>query len=225
MGRVGGRSLRSIIGSLAAAVSTAGPASAAAPLAITFDHPAPGATVCGQVAVGETILGGTGPRSAALVIDGTAAGTFAAGSGPQRIQPSQAWDTRVHADGTHVLTVSVSDAGGITASATLTLQVVNHAVAAITSPADGARVRGAVAVTITGAACGLRDFTLAVDGAVVAALTATTSTSTTFTWDSTGTADGAHTLSATVTGRGIGGDMTATTSISVNVSNAGGGLR
>jgi Big-like domain-containing protein len=216
--------VRSIVATLttAAALGTAGPATAAAPLLVTFDHPAPGATVCGAVAVGQTLVGGSGRRSLTFEVDGRAVSTIDAGPGPRRVQPSQAWDTPGVADGPHRLTVSVTDEAGAAASASLTLDVANHAVVTITSPPDGATVHGAVEVRVVGAACGIRDFRLDVDAAAVAMLAGTAGSTAIFTWDSTGAADGAHTLRAAVTGRGIGGDMTAMTTIRVNVRNAGG---
>jgi hypothetical protein len=89
-----------------------------------------------------------------------------------------------------------------------------------TSPAAGAHVNGTVSVGLA-AAGGTPAYTyrLAVDGTQMFSST-TSAASTSYAWNTTGVADGAHTLSLTVTDTAGG---SATTTRSVTVSNAAGG--
>jgi hypothetical protein len=91
--------------------------------------------------------------------------------------------------------------------------------AAITSPANGATVSGTVSVTMSATnAQGTPTFTLKVDNGATIASTASGSTASA-SWNTTGVANGTHTLNLTVTD----GARTATAAIMVTVSNGTGG--
>jgi hypothetical protein len=131
------------------------------------------------------------------------------------------WDTTSMTNGTHTLQFTVTDATGRSADASRSVTVSNSTTtpltASITSPAEGATVSGTttVAMSASGASGSPTTFSLAVDGATVSTQSVTGSTAS-YAWNTTGVANGAHTLTLTVTdatGR------TATASRSVTVSN------
>src|SRR5207247_344206 len=108
-------------------------------------------------------------------------------------------------------TVNVTVKNGITTSPTPVLT------ATFTSPASGATVKGSttVGMSVTGSTAVSKTFQLAVDGTVVSTKPVSGST-TSHAWNTTGVANGSHTLSLTVTDTANG---SATTTRNVTVSN------
>jgi Bacterial Ig domain/Beta-propeller repeat len=153
------------------------------------------------------------------------AGTPVTSSSTSNGPISMAWDSRTVADGTQTVTVGVRDAAGNTGSAQRRLNVQNGGTppppgplgASFTSPADGATVSGTVTVgmSATGASGTPITFTLTVDGGQVFSVSGATSTAS-FSWNTTGVGDGAHTLGLTVRD---GAGRTATATRSVTVAN------
>jgi hypothetical protein len=129
-----------------------------------------------------------------------------------------AWDTTAATNGAHTLTLTVTDGAGQTATTTLSVTVANAApfTASITYPGAGAIVSGSQTVGMaTTATWGqAKTFTLSVDGKVVTnqKLTGTTLW---YTWNTKSVADGARTLTLSVTMNG----KTATTTLPVTVKN------
>ncbi|HXD99555.1 MAG TPA: Ig-like domain-containing protein [Candidatus Acidoferrum sp.] len=189
------------------------------PLAAGFSSPAAGATVAGTVGVGLTASGGSQPYTYRLTVDGTQvfATTVSAASA------SFNWNTTTVGNGNHTLGLTVTDAGGASATASRTVTVSNGGTplsASFTSPAAGATVTGSVSVGLA-AAGGTPAYTyrLSVDSTPVFSST-TSAASTSYAWNTTTAANGAHTLSLTVTDTAGG---SATTTRSVTVSNTAGG--
>jgi Bacterial Ig domain len=174
------------------------------PLTLAFSSPTAGATVSGTVNVGLSASGGSGSGyTYTLAVDSAAAATVAS---------PFAWNTTTVANGSHTLMATVKDSAGRTATATRTVTVSNVAATpltvAITAP-TASTVSGTV--TFTAAAAGGSGYTygLAVDGTQVA-------TTSSFSWNTTGVANGNHTLTATVTDAS---NRTATATKTVTVSN------
>src|SRR6058998_141022 len=195
-------------GTISVTVQNAGPG----PLTAGFSSPAPGATVSGTVGVGMTASGGTAPYTYTLTIDGTQV----ASSGSN----TYSWNTAGYSNAGHTLGLTVRDTTGATATASRTVTVQNGGPAlsaSFTSPADGATV-GAT-VTVGMAASGGTapyTYTLTIDGSQVAS-----SGSTTYSWNTAGYSNAAHTLGLTV--RDSTG-ATATATRTVTVQNGGGTL-
>ena len=187
-------------------------------LAAGFSSPAAGATVAGAVTVGLTASGGSQPYTYRLTIDGTQVFTTTVSAASASFN----WNTTTVGNGSHTLGLTVTDAGGASATASRTVTVSNGGTplsASFTSPAAGANVNGTVSVGLA-AAGGTPAYTyrLAVDGTQVFSST-TSAASTSYAWNTTTVADGAHTLSLTVTDT-AGGSATTTRSVTVSTRPA-----
>jgi hypothetical protein len=188
-------------------------------LTLSFTNPASGATVSATTTVTMTATGSAGYTFAVSV-----GGTSVYGG----TNPTFSWNTTTVANGARTLIGAVTDANGTTATATLPVTVSNTPpppppppstgfTVSFSYPTAGATVSGSQTVGLsTTAAWGQsKTFALAVDGA---SLTSQSTTGTTlwYTWDTTATANGPRTLTATVTLNG----QTATATLPVTVSNA-----
>jgi hypothetical protein len=130
------------------------------------------------------------------------------------------WDTTGAAAGTHTLTAVARDAAGnATTSAPVSVTVSDHTppTVAITSPASGSTVSGAVAVTAAASDnVGVAGVQFRLDGDPFGVEDTTAPYS--VAWDTTTAANGSsHTLSASA--RDAAGNTTTSASISVTVSN------
>jgi subtilisin family serine protease len=130
------------------------------------------------------------------------------------------WDTRTAANGAHTLTAVARDmAGNRATSAPVSVTVDNDSVppsVALTSPAGGAGVRATV--TVTAAASdnvGVAGVQFKLDGASLGAEDAAPPYEAA--WDTTGAANGAHTLTAVA--RDAAGNATTSTPVAVTVDN------
>ncbi|HEV8583703.1 MAG TPA: Ig-like domain-containing protein, partial [Methylomirabilota bacterium] len=161
------------------------------------------------VTVTMAATGGTAPYTYTLTVDGTQV----ASSG----STTYSWNTGGLANGNHTLGLTVTDNTGATATATRTVNVQNGPpplTASFTAPAAGATVSGTVTVTMAASGgTAPYTYTLTVDGTQVAS-----SGSTTYSWNTTGVADGSHTLGLTVTDNT---GATATATRTVTVANTG----
>src|SRR5438034_1080155 len=186
-------------------------------LTATFTSPASGATVKGSTTVGMSVTGSTAvSKTFQLAVDGTVVSTKTVSGSTT----SYVWSTTSVADGPHTLALTVQDSAGGRATATRSVTVKNTVpmTAAFTSPAAGATVKGTTTVwmsTTGGATATSRTYRLSVDGTVVSTQTVNVKTAS-YAWNTTGVANGSHTLSLTVTDTANG---SATTTRNVTVSN------
>ena len=119
-------------------------------LTASFTSPAPNATVAGVQPVGMAVSNATGSSNTfTLAIDGASvfSTTTAATSA------SYSWDTRPYSNGPHTLALTVRDAGGSTATATLSVTVDNNVASGditVTFPnlSPGQTIRGLHSVQI-----------------------------------------------------------------------------
>jgi hypothetical protein len=186
-------------------------------LGAAFSSPAAGATVGGTVSVGLAASGGSPPYTYGLAVDGTP--VFATTTGATTA--SFAWDTTTVANGSHTLSLTVTDAGGASATATRTVAVSNTAGGAfqvfLTSPTAGSTVGGTVWVNIwvQGAAAGTKAYTMTVGGTTVWN-ESSTDTHVALPWVTTSTPNGARTLVVTVRDAA---NASGTASVAVTVQN------
>jgi hypothetical protein len=187
-------------------------------LALAFTNPADGSNVSGTTTVSLNASGGSA-YNFSVKVDGA---TVYSGT-----NPSFSWNTSTVADGSRMLTASVTDSQNRTASATRTVTVKNTLPppppptggsfdVSFSYPSIGAVVSGSqtVGVSTTAAWGQSKTITLSVDGTVI---TSQSVTGTTLwqAWDTTSLPDGARTLTASVTMNG----QTATTSLPVKIAN------
>jgi hypothetical protein len=155
------------------------------------------------------------PSTFTLDVDGTRLWTQTAAGAIA----SYAWDTVTAANGARALTLTITDAAGRTAAATLSLTVSNlpTLAAAFTAPALGSTVSGIATVGMASSgAVGSSTFALAVDGALVSSQTAGATAS--YAWNTLTVPSGLRVLTLTVTDAA---GRTAATTRTVTVSNAG----
>jgi Domain of unknown function (DUF1929)/Bacterial Ig domain len=198
------------------------PPSGGGTLSVFITQPTAGSTLSGFAWVTVWLEGSTGTNNTvAATLDGHAAGnTTSSTAGPI----SFPIDTTVVADGSHSLVVSATDASGNTGSGSLSVVTRNGITtppggggtplsAAITSPASGSTVNGTINVTMsaTGGTAPYQ-YTLTVDSTTLAS----NATSNTVSWNTANTANGGHTLTATITDAA---NARATATASVTVSN------
>src|SRR5206468_3792455 len=135
---------------------------------------------------------------------------------------TQTWNTTTVANGTHTLTAVARDAAGNTTTSTAGTVTVNNAdttapTVTMTAPATGARVAG-TAGTITATATdniGVVGVQFRVDGANLGA--EDTASPYSLAWNTTATANGAHTVTAVA--RDAAGNTTISAASTVTVSN------
>lgn len=179
------------------------------PLAVAFANPASGATVSGTITVTVAATNGSGGYSYQVTLDG--APIFSGTNG------TFSWNTTTATNAPHTLAVTATDSAGGTATASLGVTVANGGAftASFSYPAADATVRRSLSVGMsTTAPWGTtKTFALAVDGAPLVSRTIT-GTTLWIQWDTTASANGAHTLRLTVTGAG-GASATAARSVTV----------
>jgi hypothetical protein len=212
--------------SIPVAVSNAGGGA----LRVAITQPANGATVRGTAWAVLWVEGTTGASSTfTLTLAGRAMGTgTTSGRGPV----SLAYDTRTVGDGAQTLTARVRGASGASGSSSVTVTVANGSGSPstpapaptgglrvfITRPGSGATVSGTAWVTLwlEGASSGSNTYTLSAAGSTVATTITASRGPVTLPWLTSGTPDGAQTLTATV--RDAAGN-TGRASIAVTVAN------
>jgi Big-like domain-containing protein len=184
------------------------------PPTVSITSPAPGATVSGVVSIAAAASDNVGVAGVRFQVDGAAIGA------EDTMAPYAAsWDSSGATPGNHTLTAIARDAANnSTTSAAVTVNVrdVLPPNVAVTSPASGATVTGAVNVAATatdnGGVAGVQ---FQLDGAALGA--EDTSAPYAVTWDTTTAADGGHSLSAVA--RDQAGNTTTSASVAVSVSN------
>jgi hypothetical protein len=194
-------------------------------LTVAVTQPAGGATVNGTNWAVVWVTGATGTNTYTLTSSGKTVGNgTGSGTGPVTIP----WNTTAVADGAQTLTVSVRDGSGKTGSVTVSVNVRNTTAplpaatgsleVAMTQPTGNATVSGTtwVVLWVTGAT-GTSQFTLTVDGTSVGVSTGTGGGPVTIPWTTTGSANGTHTLQATV--RDGAGKTGTSSNVTVTVAN------
>ena len=185
-------------------------------LTAAFTSPASGATVTGTTTVGMSVSGSTAvSKTFQLAVDGTVTSTQTVSG----TTASYALDTTKLTNASHTLKLTVMDSAGGSATTTQSVTVANIVplTAAFTSPAAGATVSGTSTIgmsTTGGATATARTYRLSVDGTVASTQTVSGS-SASYAWNTSGVANGSHTLSLTVTDT-AGGSATATRSVTIN---------
>ncbi len=183
------------------------------PPVVQITSPTSGATVSGSITVAATATPGSGQNIASveLKIDGTVVGTKAAAPYSWTV------NTNVYTNAVHTILVTATDGGGSKGTAQRTFTVNNSPLSVtITSPTNGATVVGTVNVAATASGQqSISKIDIRVDGAMKATLSASPYT---WAWDTTGLADGQHTVTATATDSG---GATAAQSLTVTVNNLG----
>jgi hypothetical protein len=187
------------------------------PLTAAFTAPVPGATVGGTATIAMAASGASGSSTFTLAVDGTVVSTQTVTAATA----AYAWDTTKAANGARALSLTTTDGAGRTATASLTLNVVNLPPLAVsfTAPSSGETVGGTTAIGLVSAgASGSSTFRLSVDGVLVSTQTVTGSTAS-YAWNTATAANGSHLLAVSVSD---GAGRTATASRTVTVSNTAG---
>ena len=202
---------------------TGGGGTGGTPTALTASiaNPASGATLSGPVTVTMNATGGTAPYSYKLDVD---SGNVYTGT-----NNSFSLNTTSVTNGQHTLKATVSDSSSPvkTATASLPVTVSNGTTSgtlqvAVTAPKNGTAVSGTnwAVMWVSGAAAGSKTYKLSVGGQQVASQASSSAGPVTLAWDTTKVANGTQQLTASVTDAA---GKNGTTTVSVNVSNAGGG--
>jgi hypothetical protein len=196
-----------------------GPPPDTTPPSVSLMSPANGATVSATLAVSASASDNVGVAGVQFKLDGANLGA------EDTAAPySVSWNTTGAANGSHTLTAVARDAAGNrTTSAAVTVTVSNGPPpdttppsVSITSPANGATVSATVAVS-AGASdnVGVAGVQFKLDGANLGAEDAAASYS--VSWNTTGAANGSHTLTAVA--RDAVGNQTTSATVTVTVSN------
>ena len=182
----------------------------------SFTSPAPGATVGGTVSVGMAVSTATAPNTFQLSVDGTVVSTQTVNAA----SASYSWNTTGGPDGTHTLSLTVTDSVGHTGSASETVTVSNSQALTVTftNPTQGQVVSGtrAMDIWVDGATGSSNTFVTKIDGVTFNTQTISGTHANIWPWDTTTLTDGTHTLMSTVTDSA---GHTGTRSITVTVSN------
>jgi hypothetical protein len=217
-GSQSGTATRSVTVSNTTTTPTTTPPPPTGNLAVAITAPTSGATVSGTNWAVIWVNGAAaGSKTYTLSVAGQTVGSSTStSSGPVSIP----WNTASVANGSRVLTATVRDAAGGVGSVGRTVNVSNAGAPAppppppplavtFTSPAAGATVSNTVTVGMSASGGSGYTYRLAIDGGQV-------STAASYSWNTTSVANGAHTLTATVTDSG---GRTASASRTVTVSN------
>ena len=185
---------------------------------VAITSPAPGATESGIITVSGTAAetGGSGSISQVQVSVDNGTPVTATGTSSW----SASIDTTQLANGAHTITVTSTDASGLTATTEEPITVSNSVATpsvSITQPAAGSTVSGTVPVSGTASETGgsISQVQVSVDGGTPVTATGTSSWSASI--DTTQLSNGAHTITATATDAS---GVTATASETVTVNNA-----
>ena len=182
------------------------------PPAVSVTAPAAGATVSGTVSVTATASDNVGVAGVQFMLDGNTLGAEVTVA-PYKVS----WNTTSVTPGAHTLTAVARDAAGNrTTSAAVAVTAVSPPTVSITAPTTGATVASTVAVTANASdAVGVAGVQFKMDGTNLGA--EVTAAPYSMTWTTTGTTNGAHSLTAVA--RNTAGVRTTSAAVSVTVSN------
>jgi hypothetical protein len=190
-------------------------------LRVFVTQPTGGATVSNTAWAVMWLEGSTAAtKTYSLSLGGKPMGsTTTASNGPV----SMPYDTKMVVDGTQPLVATVRDSSSNSGASTVNVSVKNGIVtsptpvltAAFISPASGATVSGSttVGMSVSGSTAVSKTFRLAIDGTVVSSQSVSGTTAS-YAWNTTGVANGSHTLSLTVQDS-AGGSATTTRAVTV----------
>ena len=193
------------------------------PPTVSMTAPADASTVTGTVTVSANASDNVGVAGVQFQLDGANLGAEDTAS-----PYSSSWDSTTAANGTHTLTAIARDAAGNTKTSTpVTVTVSNGGggdttppTVSMTKPADGSTVSGTVTVSANASDdVGVASVQFQLDGANLGA--ADTSAPYSISWDTTTASGGTHSLRAIA--KDAAGNRTASTPVTVTVSNGGGG--
>jgi O-glycosyl hydrolase len=188
---------------------------AAGPI-VSITSPASGAKVSGTVTASATATSTIGIASVQFQLDGANVGS-AVTTAPY----TYSWDTTKSSNAAHTLTAMAKDTAGNSTTSAGDSVTVNNAVAApvvsITSPASGAKVSGTVTASATAtSAIGISSVQFKLDGVNVGS--AITTAPYNYSWDTTKSSNGAHTLTAVA--KDTAGTSSTSAGDTVTVNNA-----
>ena len=183
------------------------------PPVVSIASPAAGAVLRASVSLSATATDNVGVTGVQFRIDGVNLGAEDTAA-PYAVS----WDTSAAANGPHSVTaVARDEAGNVTTSAAVAVTVDNLPPAvAVTSPAPGAAVRGSVAVAATATdSSGVAGVQFRLDGVSLGA--EDTSAPYSVPWDTAGSSNGSHTLTAVA--RDAAGNVATSSTVAVTVDN------
>jgi hypothetical protein len=189
----------------------------------SFTYPAAGASVAGVQSVGMATTAVWGQsKTFTLLVDGTKTITSQTLTGTTLWST---WDTTTLSNGAHTLTLKVTQ-NGATATATRSVMVANAG--ATTPPPTPALLVGFVALASGATVSGTTNLSFVATGGSgtgytfllkVDSTTLSTGAATSYSWNTTGTANGSHTLSVTATdSKGTKATATRTVTVSNTVA-------
>lgn len=185
------------------------------PPTVNITNPADGSTVSGTIAVTAEATDDHDVAQVEFFVDGASIGVDTSPSDGS----SAIWDTTSAPDGTHQVTATATDGPGQTGSDSVSVDVDNvdsPPTLSLTSPSDGALVKGALTVTADATDDqGVSRVEFFVDGTSIGVDTSG-SDGWSASWDTTSGSEGAHDVSATATDTAA---QTANASVSVTVDN------
>jgi hypothetical protein len=189
----------------------------AVPPAVSLTAPSAGATVGADVTVSAATSDNVGVVGVQFLLDGASLGSELVGPGPYAIS----WNTRTAGNGSHQLSARARDgAGNTTLSVAVSVVVFNDVTppsGAISAPAAGATVSGAVVVSATASDdVGVVGVQFLVDGTNLGA-EVTGPGPYSASWNTTASANGQHTISARL--RDTAGNSATTPGVTVTVAN------
>src|SRR5262252_4231418 len=189
-------------------------------LVVTMTSPGSGSTVSGTTTVSASvsIIGLLTVQSVRFTLDGASLGAEDTAS-----PYSVSWNTTGAANGSHSLTAIARDAAGNQSSSAVTVTVNNGPppdttppAVNLTAPSNGATVSGTVTVSASASDnVGVAGVQFTLDGANLGA--EDTASPYSVSWNTTGVANGSHTLTATA--RDAAGNRTTSAAVTVTVSN------
>ncbi|MBI3885758.1 MAG: glycoside hydrolase family 9 protein [Opitutae bacterium] len=188
---------------------------------VSLSSPANGSTVTGgSISVTANAADNVGVAGVQFKLDGANLGTEVTAA-----PFTFSWDTTKSANGVHTLAAVARDAAGNTATATSVTVTVSNIVVdstaptvSVSAPANGSTVSGGSVIVTADASdnVGVAGVQFKLDGANLGAEDATAPYS--FSWDSTLSLNGSHTLSAIA--RDAAGNSATATTVTVTVSNS-----
>ncbi len=194
------------------------------PPVVSLTAPGAGATLNGTVSLVASASDNGTLAGVQFRLDGVDLGAEVTGTGPTY---TFSWNTTTATNGPHTLSARARDAATNTAlAANVNITVFNDTtppVVSLTAPGAGATLNGTVSVVASASDNGtLAGAQFLLDGANLGAELIGAGPTYTFTWNTTTTTDGAHTLSARV--RDAANNTATAANLSVTVANAVPGL-